>query len=149
MAKSGFLLPTLTFVGTLTLTACAATGQSSNVQSAASSAAAQSALETARAALGEAKSLQWEWRDTGTTLGSAEEALAAGDSAKAIKLSAKVESEVGAMVNQYYIEAAKPLLDAAQGRSSLTAAQRSTLEDAAAALSAAQGKKAYELINRL
>ncbi|MDV3238406.1 MAG: LysM peptidoglycan-binding domain-containing protein [Gammaproteobacteria bacterium] len=107
------------------------------------------ALDSARAAVKDAKALDWIWRDTEKTLKSAEEAAAAGDEAKAIKLAKTAQDEAEAAVNQYYIEKSKPLLARLQSYRNLNAQQKAALQSGAQALANAEGKKAYDILSQL
>ncbi len=107
------------------------------------------ALDGARAAIKEAKALDWIWRDTEDFLKDAEAAAAAGDDAKAIKLANSAKSEANDAINQYYIETSKPMLAELQSRRNLTSAQKSTLQSGASALANAEGKKAYDALSSL
>lgn len=107
------------------------------------------ALDSARAAVKQATALDWIWRDTEKTLKSAEEAAAAGDEAKAVKLAKEAQGEAEAAVNQYYIEESKPLLARLQGNRNLNAQQKAALQSGAEALANAEGKKAYDILSKL
>ena len=114
------------------------------------SAAVTRALDSARAAIKEAKALDWIWRDTEKFLKQAEKAAKAGDEAKAIKLANKAREQAELAVNQYYLEHAKALLKKVQGASGLTADQRARLDEAMNALYRThEGKKAYDLLSAL
>ena len=136
------------------LLACAGQSQqaadASAKPAAAPSAAATQALDAARASIKTAKDLEWIWRDTEKTLGKAEEAAAAGDDAKAIKLANNAKFEADAAVNQYYLEKAKFMLEDLKAKRNLTAKQKSArdsmVEMASAAITNAEGKKAYDLL---
>ena len=107
------------------------------------------ALDSARASIKNAKALEWIWRDTEEFLKEAEEAAAAGDEAKAIKMAKKAKSQADEAVNQYYIEHAKPLLAELQAYRNLNADQRAALQAGATALANAEGKKAYDTLSQL
>lgn len=113
---------------------------------AASSAATTLALSEAKAAVKAANDLDWIWITTEGTLKKAEEAAKAGDDAAAIKGAKKAKAEADNAVNQYYIEKAKPMLASLQSMRKLTAAQKQQVSSASAAISAAEGKKAYDLL---
>lgn len=113
---------------------------------AAVSAATTQALADAKAAVKAANDLDWIWRDTEDTLKKAEEAAKAGDDAAAVKGAKKAKAEADNAVNQYYIEQAKPMLASLQAKRKLTAAQQQQVSSASAAISAAEGKKAYDLL---
>ncbi len=107
------------------------------------------ALAAAKAAMAQAASLGWSWRDTGSFLKQAQEAADKGDDATAIKLADKARMQAEEAVNQYYLEKAKVMMVEMQGYAGLSADQDSRLKAAAAALSMAQGKKAYDLLSGL
>lgn len=111
--------------------------------------AATQALDSARAAIKNAKALDWIWRDTEEMLKEAEEAAAAGDEAKAIKMAKKAQGQAEEAVNQYYIEKSKPMLASLQGARNLNAQQKTALQEGAAALSNAEGKKAYDILSKV
>ncbi|MFN2308781.1 MAG: hypothetical protein ABR553_03440 [Gammaproteobacteria bacterium] len=111
------------------------------------SAAVTQALSEAGAAIKTAKNLDWIWRDTEAQFKAAEAAAQAGDEAKAVKLANNAKFEAEAAVNQYYIEKAKPLLAALQTKRGLTAGEKAKADAAAAALSKARGKQAYEILS--
>ncbi|MBU1192172.1 MAG: hypothetical protein KKE76_10685 [Gammaproteobacteria bacterium] len=115
---------------------------------AAPSAATAQALADAQAAVKAANDLDWIWRDTEETLKKAEEAAKAGDDAAALKGAKKAKAEAVNAVNQYYIEKAKPMLAALQAKRKLTAAQKELVSSAEAAIRAAEGKKAYEMLSK-
>ncbi|MFP5506425.1 MAG: hypothetical protein ACLGH6_09520 [Gammaproteobacteria bacterium] len=149
-----FALPVkLTSVTALVLAGiigCAAPSQQQVAEkpAAAPSAAASQALNDASAAIKQAKSLDWIWRDTEKMYKEAEEAAKAGDDAKAIKLAGEAKYQAEAAVNQYYIEQSKTMLGALQAKRNLTAAEKSKADAAAAALSKAQGKQAYDILTK-
>lgn len=137
------------------LVACAKQPQTAADSSAAkpaSSPAITQAIDAARASIKTASDLDWVWRDTEKTLKKAEEAAAAGDEAKAIKLANTAKFEADAAVNQYYIEKSKFLLADMQAKRNLTGKQRQArdmmAEMASAALANAEGKKAYDLLSK-
>lgn len=112
------------------------------------SAAVTQALNDAGAAIKTAKDLNWIWRDTEKMYKDAQDAANAGDEAKALKLANTAKFEAEAAVNQYYIEKAKPMLNALQSKRKLTAAEKSKVDAASAALSKAQGKQAYDILSK-
>ncbi|HHO58960.1 MAG TPA: hypothetical protein ENJ64_01865, partial [Thiotrichales bacterium] len=65
------------------ITGCATTDED---EGASGPSAAEQAIADAKAATAEAKDMNYEWRDTGKIIKKAEEALAAGDEEKALKL---------------------------------------------------------------
>jgi hypothetical protein len=115
---------------------------------AAISAATTQALADAKAAVKAANDLNWIWRDTEATLKKAEEAAKAGDDAAAMKGAKMAKAEADNAVNQYYIEQAKPMLASLQSKRKLTATQKDLASSASAAISAAEGKKAYEMLSK-
>ncbi|WJW76071.1 LysM peptidoglycan-binding domain-containing protein [Thiohalobacter sp. IOR34] len=119
------------------------------VQPAGPSAAVTQALDSARAAIKDAKALDWIWRDTGKFLKQAEAAAKAGDEAKAIKLANKARDQARLAVNQYYLEQAKTLLGKLRNMSGLSAEQKQALEAGTAAVLAAEGKRAYDILSKL
>lgn len=149
-----FTLPVkLTSVSALVLAGvigCAAPTQqvAEKPAAAAPSAAATQALNDASAAIKTAKELDWIWRDTEKMYKEAEDAAKAGDDAKAIKLAGSAKHQAEEAVNQYYIEKAKPLLGALQSKRKLSADEKSKVDAAAAALSKAQGKQAYDILSK-
>ena len=80
------------------ISGCATTDEE-NTASGASSAAEQ-AIADAKAANAEAKSMNYEWRDTGKLIKKAEEALAAGDEDKAMKLANQALAQARTAVKQ-------------------------------------------------
>lgn len=108
------------------------------------------ALDAARASIKTANDLQWIWRDTEATLKKAEEAAAAGDNAKAVKLAKTAKFEADAAVNQYYLEKAKFMLEDLKAKRVTTAKQKAArdglVEMASAAIGNAEGRKAYDLL---
>ena len=65
---------------------------------------ATTALANANDAIKSAKSNDWIWRDTEKFAKEAQEAAAAGDNAKAIKLADKARFQAEAAVEQYNLE---------------------------------------------
>lgn len=139
------------------LVACANQPQTAADSSAAKPAAASSpavtqAMDAARASIKTASDLDWVWRDTEETLTKAEEAAAAGDEAKAIKLANTAKFEADAAVNQYYLEKSKFLLADMQAKRNLTGKQKQArdmmAEMASEAITNAEGKKAYDLLSK-
>lgn len=112
------------------------------------SAATVQALADAQASVKAAKDLDWIWRNTEETLKKAEEAAKAGDDAAAMKGAKKAKAEADNAVNQYYIEKAKPLLASLQNKRKPTAGQKELANSADAAIHAAEGKKAYEMLSK-
>lgn len=149
-----FTLPVkLTSVAALVLAGiigCAAPSQqvAEKPAAAAPSAAATQALSAASAAIKQAKELDWIWRDTESMYKEAEEAAKAGDDAKAIKLAGDAKFQAEAAVNQYYIEKSKAMLGELQAKRKLTAAEKSKADAAAAELSKAHGKQAYDILTK-
>ncbi len=88
----------------LLLTSGFATGCSSQPGKPSASPEAVSAISAAKAANKKAKAVGYEWRDTGKTLKKAEALANKGDSAGAIKLAKKAESEAMLAVKQYELE---------------------------------------------
>lgn len=82
--------------GTITaaLCACATAGPSASDQ----------AITAAEAAIAEAKSHDWIWRDTETFLSDAKAAAEKGDKADAIKLADKARDQAQLAVKQYELE---------------------------------------------
>jgi hypothetical protein len=68
------------------------------------SADATAAISNANDAIKAAKANDWIWRDTEEFVQQANEAAAAGDNAKAIKLADKARFEAEAAVEQYNLE---------------------------------------------
>ena len=68
------------------------------------SADAAAAISNANDAIKVAKGNNWVWRDTEKFVTQANEAAAAGDNAKAIKLANKAQFEAEAAVKQYNLE---------------------------------------------
>ncbi len=112
------------------------------------SAALTQALDSARAAIKQAKSLHWIWRDTGKIMKKAEAAAKKGDEATAIKLANKARTQAELAVNQYYLEHAKALLRKMSGYS-MNADQKQRLNAAADAIRNHEGRKAYDILNQL
>jgi len=113
------------------------------------SAEATQAIDGAKAAIAQAKSLDWVWRDTESFLSEAEAAAAEGDNATAIKLANKARNEADMAVNQYYLEKAKVLFAEASAAQGLSADQQQTLAAAGEAIRNAEGRKAYDLLTPL
>jgi nucleoid-associated protein YgaU len=109
------------------------------------------AIDSAKAAIAKAKSLNWIWRDTETILKSAEDEAASPEGSKtlAISLANKASSQAELAVNQYYLEKAKIMFDEASSVSGLSANQQNTLTDAGTAIANAEGRKAYDLLTPL
>ena len=109
------------------------------------------AIDAAKAAVAKAKSLNWIWRDTESTLKKAEEEAASAEPNKAlaIKLANKARDEAELAVNQYYLEQSKVLYQEASASSALSAEQQNTLSAADAAIRNAEGRKAYDMLSPL
>ena len=78
------------------ITGCASTDEAAEDPNA----AALQAIADAKAANAEAKSVEYEWRDTGKFIKKAEKALADGDAEGAIKLAKKAEKQANIAVAQ-------------------------------------------------
>ncbi len=76
------------------------TGCASTEEAADDSSLAEQAIADAKAANAEAKAVNYEWRDTGKLIKKAEEKLAAGDDAAAIKLANQAEEQANIAVAQ-------------------------------------------------
>ena len=76
------------------ITGCASTDEVSDSMS------AEQAIANAKSANAEAKAANYEWRDTGKIIKKAEDALAKGDEAGAIKLANKAENQAHIAVKQ-------------------------------------------------
>lgn len=111
--------------------------------------AASQMIADAKAAIAEAKSLNWIWRDTEKFLASAEKAASDGDHDTALKMATKARNEAQLAVNQYYLEKAKVMMAKTEGASGLSAEQNATLRAASAAIANAEGRKAYDLLTGL
>lgn len=109
------------------------------------------AIDSAKAAIAKAKSVDWIWRDTEKILKSAESEAASPEGSKtlAIQLANKARNQAEMAVNQYYLEKAKIMFDDASGVSGLSANQQNTLADAGTAIRNAEGRKAYDLLTPL
>ena len=86
----------VTFLGLGLVTGCATTAESDQT--------AAEAISAAKAANAEAKAAGYEWRDTGTMIESAEEALAAGNEAEAKALADKARMQAEAAIAQQKAE---------------------------------------------
>lgn len=130
---------------------CATTPQQPPAKPAAPQPSAQvtQAINSAKAAIAQAKSLDWIWRDTEKFLKKAEAAAAKGENDEALKLANKAKSQAELAVNQYYLEKAKVLLVEAKSASGLSGDQQSTLAAASEAITNAEGRKAYDLLSPL
>ncbi|MDT8387955.1 MAG: LysM peptidoglycan-binding domain-containing protein [Thiogranum sp.] len=104
------------------------------------------AIDSAKAAVAQAAGLDALWRDTESFLKSAEEAAASGDNETALKLANKARSEAEMAVNQHYLEKAKVLYAKASAAGGVSAAQQSTMVEAAEAIRNGEGRKAYDLL---
>ena len=78
------------------ITGCASTDEASEDPNA----VAVQAIADAKAANAEAKSMDYEWRDTGKLIKSAEAKLAEGDAEAAIKLANKAEAQANIAISQ-------------------------------------------------
>ena len=109
------------------------------------------AIDSAKAAIAKAKSVDWIWRDTEKILKSAEDEAASPEGSKtlAISLANKARTQAELAVNQYYLEKAKIMFDEASSVSGLSANQQNTLTDAGTAIGNAEGRKAYDLLTPL
>jgi len=112
-------------------------------------AAVTQAIDSAKAAVAQAKSLDWMWRDNEKILAAAEAAAAAGKDDEAISLANKARGQAELAVNQYYLEKAKTMFAEASAVSGLSDAQQATLADAGTAIQNAEGRKAYDLLTPL
>lgn len=110
---------------------------------------AERLIADAKAGLKEADSLGNAWRDTGKIIEQAEEALKAGDCAKAKELAGEAKAQTEAAINQYYLEQAKFKLEKLNAMSGLSADQQALLAEANAAYAAGKGREAYDLATRL
>jgi nucleoid-associated protein YgaU len=106
-------------------------------------------IDSAKAAIAKAKSLDWIWRDTEKFLGEAETAFSKGDYDTATKLADKARNQAELAVNQYYLEQAKTMFNDASAAQGLTASQRSALKAAESAIRNGEGRKAYDLMTSL
>ena len=86
---------------------CASTPDEDTTSAAADQATAEQAIADAKSANAEAKAMGAEWRDTGDMIKQAEEALAAGDYAKAIELANKAKRQAENAMKQSKAEDAK------------------------------------------
>lgn len=141
------------YLSLMTVVLCLVVGCASQPQQVATpsgpSPAVTQALNDARAAVKDANAHHWIWRDTEAMLKGAEDAAAAGDDAKAIALAKAAQDQAVLAVNQYYMEKAKPLLTQLQSQPNLSADQQAAVQSAARALANDEGKKAYDVLNRL
>ena len=87
------------------ITGCATTDE----EEASGLSAAEQAIADAKAVTAEAKAANYEWRDTGKIIASAEKALAAGDEAGALKLANKAMAQSRAAIDQAAYENKKYL----------------------------------------
>ena len=126
---------------------CATTPQEPAAPTA--SAEATRAIDGAKAAIAQAKSLDWLWRDTEKFLKEAEAAAAKGDNDTAINLANKARNQAEQAINQYYLEKAKVLYGEAGAVEGLSAQQQSTLSAAGEAIRDAEGRKAYDMLTPL
>ena len=84
------------------VTGCAQ--QASKPAASGASPEAMAAISAANDAISAAKKNDWIWRDTEKFVKQAQEAAAAGDNAKAIKLADKAKFQAEAAVEQYNLE---------------------------------------------
>jgi nucleoid-associated protein YgaU len=110
---------------------------------------ATQAIDSAKAAIAKAKSVDWIWRDTEQFLKDAEDAAAKGEYETAIKLADKARNQADEAVNQYYLEEAKVMFAEASATQGLSADQQNTLSAAGEAIRNAEGRKAYDLLSSL
>lgn len=96
------------------------------------SAAAVQAIADAKAANAEAKSVDYEWRDTGKLIKKAEAKLASGDTEGAIKLANKAEKQANIAVAQAASENKKFLNSNADGSASASSSSSSARNAGAA-----------------
>ena len=133
----------------LGLVAGCATAPKEPAEPAGDSGAVTRAIDSARAAIASAKSLDALWRDTESMLAQAEKAAAGGDDATAIKLANKARNQAEIGVNQRYLEMAKVLYAEASASQGLSADQQNTLAAAGDAIRNAEGRKAYDMLSPL
>ncbi len=93
----------LKFLGLAALTLSVAVGCATAPKEEPKTGAAD-AIAAAKAANKKAKSVGFEWRDTGKMIKKAEKALKEGDDAKAIKLANKAKKQAESAVAQYHAE---------------------------------------------
>jgi nucleoid-associated protein YgaU len=110
---------------------------------------ATQAIDSAKAAIAKAKSLDWIWRDTEKFLKQAEDALAKGDNDTALKMANKARGQAEMAVNQYYLEQAKVMFAEVSATQGLSADQQNTLKAAESAIRNSEGRKAYDMLSRL
>jgi len=96
------------------ITGCASTDEADDTLSGAD------AIAAAKAANADAKSLNYEWRDTGKVIKAAEAKLAAGDEEGAIKLANKAEEQANIAIAQADYENKKFLNDNTDGSASVS-----------------------------
>lgn len=133
----------------LGLVAGCATAPKEAEQPAGPSAAMTQAIDSAKSAIANAKSLDALWRDTEDMLAEAEKAAAAGDEQNAIKLANQARSQAELGINQHYLEKAKVLYAEASASQGLSADQQNTLAAAGEAIRNAEGRKAYDMLSPL
>jgi nucleoid-associated protein YgaU len=107
------------------------------------------AIDAAKSALAQARSLDWMWRDSEKLLTEAEAAAAAGNADQAIALANQSREQAELAVNQYYLEKAKIMFDEASSVAGLSGDQQNTLAAAGMAIRNAEGRKAYDLLTPL
>ncbi|VAW50605.1 hypothetical protein MNBD_GAMMA06-1684 [hydrothermal vent metagenome] len=100
------------------ITGCASTDE------VAESSSAEQAIADAKAANAEAKAVNYEWRDTGKVIKKAEEKLAAGDEAGALKLANKAKAQATTAIAQADTENKKFLNENAAAASAANASSR-------------------------
>ena len=110
-------------------------------------AATTQAIDAAKAAIKQAGAVKGLWRDTEKTLEKAEEAAAAGENAKAQKLAGVAQKEAELGTNQAYLEQAKDMVAKAKADKKMSKSKAGAIADADAAITAHEGKKAYDLIS--
>lgn len=113
-------------------------GCASTPDDAASQEAAEQAIADAKATNEQAKQMGAEWRDTAEIIASAEEALAAGDFAKAIELANKAQKQAENAIAQAKAEKAR-----LEGNGSLSGASSDSGDSSAATMS---GADQYEVV---
>ncbi len=133
----------------LGLVAGCATAPKEPAKPAGPSAAVTQAIDSAKAAIATAKSLDAVWRDTEKFLKQAEKAAAEGDEETAIKLANKARGQAEEAINQRYLEMAKVLYSEASASQGLSADQQNTLAGAGDAIRNAEGRKAYDMLSPL
>ncbi|MEJ2059793.1 MAG: LysM peptidoglycan-binding domain-containing protein [Gammaproteobacteria bacterium] len=129
---------------------CATTSeQATEAAPAGSQAAAEQAINAAKASLAEAKKLGFEWTTGVNLLKDAQKAYDAGDYAKAEELANKAKKMGDGGVNQYYLNQAKFKIDEYKKMNNLSAEQQDLLKQAEEAYANSEGKKAYDLVMKI